>query len=93
MTKNREIKLSKFLSYVLRHKPESIGLTLGENGWVKVAQLLENSKHPFSFEELKQIVANNDKQRFSFNQDLTLIKANQGHSVSGRIKISISYST
>jgi len=79
MTKNRETKISKFLSYVLRHQPESIGLTLDKNGWANVADILENSKLRLSFEELKYVVANNDKQRFSFNDDLTLIKANQGH--------------
>jgi len=81
MIKNREIKISKFLSYVLRHKPESIGLTLNKNGWASVAEILNNSKLSFSIEELKQVVENNDKKRFSFNEDLTRIKANQGHSV------------
>ena len=81
MTKNREIKISQFLSYVLRHKPESIGLTLDKNGWASVAEILNNSKLSFSIEELKQVVENNDKKRFSFNDNLTKIKANQGHSV------------
>ncbi len=80
MTKNREIKISQFLSYVLRHKPESIALTLNKNGWASVADILNNSKLSFSVEELKQVVENNDKKRFSFNDDLTQIKANQGHS-------------
>jgi putative RNA 2'-phosphotransferase len=81
MTKNREIKISKFLSFVLRHKPESIGLTLDKNGWASVAEILKNSRGRFSLEELKQVVENNNKKRFSFNDDLNLIKANQGHSV------------
>jgi putative RNA 2'-phosphotransferase len=81
MTKNREIKISKFLSYVLRHKPESIGLTLEKNGWASVAHALNHSKPHFSLEELKYVVENNDKQRFSFNEDLTKIRANQGHSI------------
>ncbi len=85
---NREIKISQFLSYVLRHKPESISLTLDKNGWARVADILENPKCRFSFEELKQIVENNDKQRFSFNDDLTLIKANQGHSVKVELDLS-----
>jgi putative RNA 2'-phosphotransferase len=80
MTK-REIKISKFLSLILRHNPESIGITLGKNGWASVADILNRSKLRFSFEELKQVVEQNDKKRFSFNDDLTLIKANQGHSV------------
>ncbi|HIE02471.1 MAG TPA: RNA 2'-phosphotransferase [Thiotrichaceae bacterium] len=81
MTKNQEIKISKFLSYVLRHQPESIGLSLDKNGWASVADILKNASLPLSLEELKQVVENNDKQRFSFNDDLSLIKANQGHSV------------
>jgi putative RNA 2'-phosphotransferase len=81
MTKNREIKISKFLSYVLRHQPQSIGLNLDKNGWARVDEILKNASLRFSIEELKQVVNNNDKQRFSFNEDFSLIKANQGHSV------------
>ncbi len=81
MNKNRELKISKFLSYVLRHKPESIGLTLNNNGWASVAEILNNRKLQFSLEELKFVVENNEKNRFSLNEDFSLIKANQGHSV------------
>jgi putative RNA 2'-phosphotransferase len=81
MNKNREIKISKFLSYVLRHKPESIGLTLNDNGWASVAEILKNRKLHFSLEELKFVVNNNEKNRFTLNEDFSLIKANQGHSV------------
>jgi putative RNA 2'-phosphotransferase len=81
MNKNLEIKISKFLSYVLRHKPESIGLILNDNGWASVADILKNQQLHFSLEELKFVVANNDKNRFSLNEDCTLIRANQGHSV------------
>lgn len=81
MNKNREIKISKFLSYVLRHKPESIGLTLNDNGWASVAEILKNRKLRFSLEELKFVVENNEKNRFTLNEDFSLIKANQGHSV------------
>jgi len=86
MTKNQEIKISKFLSYVLRHKPESIGLTLEKNGWASIADILNHSKPHFSLEELKYVVENNDKKRFSFNDDLTLIKANQGHSINAELE-------
>ena len=81
MNKNQELKISKFLSYVLRHKPESIGLTLNNNGWASVAEILKNQQLNFSLEDLKFVVENNDKNRFSLNEDFTLIKANQGHSV------------
>lgn len=75
---------SKFLSFVLRHSPEAIDLRLDENGWADVAELLsKSSQHRTSFtkEELEAIVADNDKQRFAFNDDHSKIRANQGHSV------------
>jgi putative RNA 2'-phosphotransferase len=78
------VKLSKFLSLVLRHKPETIGLTLDENGWVDVSQLIylaNQNKTPLTQDLLEEIVASNDKQRFSFNQDKSKIRANQGHSI------------
>jgi putative RNA 2'-phosphotransferase len=81
ITKDRELQISKFLSYVLRHQPQTIGLTLAANGWAPVEALLSNSSLPINFEELKYVVEHNDKQRFAFNEDLTLIRANQGHSV------------
>lgn len=77
------IKLSRYLSLVLRHHPEAAGITLDEHGWAKVDELLAgvSKKKPVTFEILKQIVAEDDKQRYSFNEDQTLIRANQGHSV------------
>lgn len=80
----RALKISKFLSLVLRHQPEKIGLRLSESGWVSVEQLIEGSrKHgiEFTLEELQQVVASNDKKRFSFSADGLSIRANQGHSV------------
>lgn len=78
------IQISKFLSLVLRHEPEKIGLTLDAAGWVSVDDLLAacraNGK-AISLEELQDVVASNDKQRFSFSDDGSLIRANQGHSV------------
>jgi len=79
-----QIKYSKFLSYVLRHKPESIGIQLDENGWVEVSVLLEASKKAgknISLELLKEIVESNDKKRFAFNDVEDRIRASQGHSV------------
>ena len=76
--------VSKFLSLVLRHKPETIGLTLDEGGWADVEQLMDrmsdNGTH-LTFELLDEIVQTNDKKRFLFNEDKTRIKANQGHSI------------
>lgn len=78
----KEIKhISKYLSLILRHKPEKIGLELDPNGWADVAAILEKSEMNFSLEELEYIVENNDKKRFSFNEDKTKIRANQGHSI------------
>lgn len=77
-------RISKFLSLVLRHKPETIGLTLQEGGWAFVEELITrmNKKGmPLDFELLQFIVDNNDKKRFAFNEDKTMIRASQGHSV------------
>jgi len=76
--------VSRFLSLVLRHKPETIGITLDENGWVDVDVLLSSLKshnREITFGELKESVITNNKQRFTFNDDETQIRANQGHSV------------
>src|SRR5260370_34563432 len=80
----RLVKISKYLSKHLRHQPDRLGLTLAPGGWVKVEQLLAAcARHQFSIshEELNEVVALNDKQRFSFDETGSLIRANQGHSV------------
>ena len=78
-------KISKQLSFVLRHHPESIMLDIDENGWVNVNELLEklhiHKKLTLSMTQLREIVATNDKKRYAFNDDETLIRANQGHSI------------
>ena len=75
--------ISKFISLILRHKPETIGITLDEHGWANVSELIEgaNKTHPLDMETLERIVAEDEKQRYSFNEDKTLIRANQGHSI------------
>ena len=76
--------LSRFLSLVLRHKPENANIKLDKNGWVDVRELIKGlatKGYITNLEELKCIVSDNDKQRFSFNGDYTKIKANQGHSL------------
>lgn len=76
--------ISKFMSLVLRHKPEEIGLHLDENGWASVQELVEklNSKGiNTDLETIYTVVATNDKQRFAFNHDKTRIRASQGHSI------------
>ncbi|MFC4158014.1 RNA 2'-phosphotransferase [Chitinimonas lacunae] len=78
------VKYSRFLSMVLRHKPETIGLTLDAEGWADVDMLLAGAARSgriISLPLLKQIVADNDKKRFSFSDDFRRIRAVQGHSV------------
>lgn len=77
-------KLSKFLSLVLRHQPQTINLQLDPYGWVGVEELLQKIQTKFpgtTLPILEYLVANNDKQRFAFNEDASKIRANQGHSV------------
>src|SRR6266581_7593836 len=78
------IRTSKFLSLVLRHEPERVGLKLGEAGWVGVDELLKAvNSHGVSLtlDQLKHIVATSDKKRFAFSEDGLRIRASQGHSV------------
>ena len=78
------IKISKFLSLILRHAPEKIGLRLDANGWVAVDELLNAAKAHgtvISRDLLDRIVFGNDKQRFALSPDGLRIRANQGHSV------------
>jgi len=74
---------SKFISLILRHKPEAVGITLDEHGWANVEELIAGIKRTraFDMEMLEEIVRTDNKQRYSFNEDRTLIRANQGHSV------------
>jgi putative RNA 2'-phosphotransferase len=84
MNPKRLIHISKFLSKHLRHAPEEIGLTLEPGGWVSVDALLEACRQAgmtFSRSELDQVVAENNKQRFAFDETGLRIRANQGHSV------------
>jgi putative RNA 2'-phosphotransferase len=85
MLTDKEItRMSKFLSLVLRHKPETIELSLDENGWADTNELIKKmNQNGFEISEdiLTHIVETNNKQRFSFNTDKTSIRANQGHSL------------
>jgi putative RNA 2'-phosphotransferase len=79
-----ETEISKFLSKVLRHTPEEIGITLDRNGWVDIATLLSKAKKAnvkFDRAMLDAVVENNDKSRFSLSMDGRRIRAAQGHSV------------
>ena len=77
-------EISKFISLILRHKPEVIGISLDEHGWANVSELLagiNNSGKPLTIDQLEEIVATDNKGRYSFNDDKSLIRANQGHSI------------
>jgi putative RNA 2'-phosphotransferase len=78
------VRTSKFLSLVLRHKPNQIGINLDPAGWVRVDELLKACQdHGFNITraDLDEVVKTNDKKRFAFSDDGQLIRANQGHSV------------
>lgn len=79
-------KVSIYLSFILRHQPESLSLEMDKYGWVNVNELLKgvnnSGKYKLSFEELEDIVATDEKGRYRFNETKTLIKACQGHSIS-----------
>jgi putative RNA 2'-phosphotransferase len=74
------------MSLVLRHQPDKAGITLDKNGWADVSQLIRGMNNArrthVTLEIIKEVVADNDKQRFTFNEDYTKIRANQGHSIS-----------
>ena len=86
MNLNQTKRTSKFLSLVLRHQPETIGIELSSSGWVEVDELLAAiARYPNNIKldrkSLEDVVGNNDKQRFEFNEDRSSIRARQGHSV------------
>lgn len=77
-------KLSIFISLILRHKPETIGIQLDEHGWADVEELINginSTSRTIDMDILDEIVRTDNKQRYSFNDDKTLIRANQGHSI------------
>ena len=78
------VKKSRFLSLVLRHRPEEVGVELDPEGWIEVDVLLRainRVRYGFTHECLREIVEQNDKQRFAFSPDGSRIRASQGHSV------------
>jgi len=86
MTKSSKqlYQLSKYLSFVLRHRPDDVAIQLSADGWANVEELIAkvNAKgKDLNMEDLCQIVALDEKQRYAFNHDKTRIRANQGHSI------------
>ena len=78
-------KLSVHLCYLLRHRPDELGLQMDRHGWVSVDELIcrinEAGKYSISREILEEIVAEDDKGRYRFSEDGQKIKACQGHSI------------
>lgn len=79
-------KLSRFISLILRHQPQSIGIELEYNGaWADTKKLIDGinrtGKYKIDMKILEKIVSEDDKQRYSFSEDKAKIRANQGHSV------------
>jgi putative RNA 2'-phosphotransferase len=84
MTDKEIIRTSKFLSLILRHEPQRFGLKLDSAGWIGVTELLEAVNRngiSLTLDQLKHVVATNDKKRFEFSEDGQWIRASQGHSI------------
>ena len=77
--------ISKFISLILRHKPETIGINLDEHGYANVDELIKGVN--IDFETLEKIVNEDEKGRYSFNEDKTKIRANQGHSINVDVEL------
>lgn len=82
-------KTSRYISYILRHNPQAINLRLDPHGWANVDELIAgvSKTRELTREILEEIVATDSKQRYAFNDDKTLIRANQGHSINVDIEL------
>ena len=80
---------SKFISLILRHKPEVIGITLDEHGWADVDELIRGVSRTHTLDRalLEEIVRTDEKGRYSFSEDGTKIRANQGHSIAVDVEL------
>ena len=81
-------KISKYLSFILRHKPDSIGLELSDEGWANIEELITRTKKfKLTKESIQIVVDTNDKKRFLISNDGQRIKANQGHSIQVELEL------
>jgi putative RNA 2'-phosphotransferase len=90
MDPKQRVRVSKYLSKHLRHEPERLGLTLAPGGWVAVDDLLaacDRDNFPITRQQLEEVVATSDKQRFAFDPTGTRIRANQGHSAAVDLRL------
>jgi len=88
--KQELIKISKFLSLILRHKPESIGVSMSPHGWVNINELIQAAeKHRIYLNKkiIDQVIKENEKQRFTYSTDGESIRANQGHSINIELEL------
>ncbi|MDI0267872.1 RNA 2'-phosphotransferase [Clostridioides difficile] len=87
---SKKDRLSVFISLILRHKPETIGIKLDNYGYADVNELIGNinsTGRNINMEILEQIVKEDNKQRYSFNEDRSKIRANQGHSIKVNVEL------
>lgn len=92
MSKSSDTSLSKFISLILRHRPEDIGITLDKSGWADTKALLNGINRTgqnIDMETLERIVREDSKGRYSFNEDKSKIRANQGHSIPVEVEMPI----
>lgn len=87
MNEKQKKKISKFLSYVLRHRPDDIGLTLDPQGWAVLDELIAGAAAAtppmvLTADMIAEVARDNDKKRFVISPDGARIRAAQGHSVS-----------
>lgn len=90
MTSKEDMRISKFMSLILRHKPEEIELKLDEYGYIKTSDLmngLNRKGYKVTILDIERIVDEDNKQRYSFNHDKSKIKANQGHSIKVNLEL------
>lgn len=82
-SREAHVEASRFLALVLRHKPEAAGISLDKHGWADVDELVAgiSKQRAFSMQMLEDIVATDAKRRYSFNENHTRVRANQGHSI------------
>ena len=79
---------SKYLSFILRHQPDSIGLELSDEGWANINELIgKTRKFKLTKELINTVVETNDKKRFLISEDGKRIKANQGHSIEVKLQL------
>ncbi|MEL7145645.1 MAG: RNA 2'-phosphotransferase [Bacteroidota bacterium] len=84
------VKTSKKLSLILRHEPQVIGIEMDENGWVNVEELIRKFSEkffPINRSLVDEVVATNNKKRFSFDDSGHKIRANQGHTVAVDVQL------